>query len=57
MRRVDAVNNPEDPSTGTRKVPFSSVIYIEQDDFREVPPKSFSASRPARRCACAGPTS
>ncbi len=38
---VDVINNPEDPSAGTRKVPFSRVIYIEQDDFREVPPKKF----------------
>src|SRR5712691_11743597 len=36
-----AVNNPEDPSMGTRKVPFSRVVYIEQDDFREDPPKKF----------------
>ncbi len=34
---MDAVNNPEDVNTGTRKVPFSKVIYIEQDDFQEVP--------------------
>jgi len=34
---MDAVNNPEDPSAGTRKVPFSKVLYIEQDDFRETP--------------------
>lgn len=38
---VEAVNNPEDPSAGTRKVPFSRVLYIEQDDFREVPPKKY----------------
>ena len=37
VEEVDAVNNPEDDSAGTRKVPFSSVLYIEQDDFREVP--------------------
>jgi glutaminyl-tRNA synthetase len=37
----DAVNNPEDPSAGTRKVPFSRVLYIEQDDFREVPPPKY----------------
>ncbi|MBI2368417.1 MAG: glutamine--tRNA ligase/YqeY domain fusion protein [Deltaproteobacteria bacterium] len=36
-----AVNNPEDPSMGTRKVPFSRVLYIEQDDFREEPPKGY----------------
>jgi glutaminyl-tRNA synthetase len=38
---VDLVNNPEDPSAGTRKVPFSKVLYIEQDDFREEPPKGY----------------
>jgi glutaminyl-tRNA synthetase len=38
---MDAVNNPEDPSAGTRKVPFSKVIYIEQDDFRETPPPKY----------------
>ncbi|RPJ17980.1 MAG: glutamine--tRNA ligase/YqeY domain fusion protein [Desulfobacteraceae bacterium] len=41
VEEFDAVNNPEDPSTGTRKVPFSRVIYIEQEDFREDPPKKF----------------
>jgi len=38
---LDAVNNPEDPAAGTRKVPFSKVLYIEQDDFREIPPPRF----------------
>jgi len=38
---MDAVNNPEDPSAGTRKVPFSKVLYIEQDDFRETPPPKY----------------
>jgi len=38
---LDAVNNPEDPSAGARKVPFSREIYIEQDDFMENPPKKF----------------
>ncbi|MDP3283298.1 MAG: glutamine--tRNA ligase/YqeY domain fusion protein [Desulfobacterales bacterium] len=41
IEEFDAINNPEDPSTGTRKVPFSRVLYIEQDDFREDPPKKF----------------
>jgi len=41
VEELDAVNNPEDPSAGTRKVPFSRVIYIEQDDFREVPPPKY----------------
>lgn len=38
---LEAINNPEDESMGTRKVPFSRVIYIEQDDFMEAPPKKF----------------
>ncbi|MCL4244036.1 MAG: glutamine--tRNA ligase/YqeY domain fusion protein [Candidatus Dadabacteria bacterium] len=38
---LDAVNNPEDPSMGTRKVPFSGQLYIERDDFMEDPPKKF----------------
>ncbi|MEK7744853.1 MAG: glutamine--tRNA ligase [Elusimicrobiota bacterium] len=38
---MDAVNNPEDPSAGTRRIPFSRVLYIEADDFRETPPKGY----------------
>jgi len=38
---VEAVNNPEDESAGKRKVPFSKILYIEQDDFREEPPKKY----------------
>jgi glutaminyl-tRNA synthetase len=41
VEEVEAVNNPEDRSAGTRRVPFSRVLYIEQDDFREAPPKKF----------------
>ena len=41
VEQLEAVNNPEDASAGTRKVPFSRVLYIEQDDFREEPPKKF----------------
>jgi len=41
VEEVDAVNNPEDESAGKRKVPFSKVLYIEQDDFREAPPKQY----------------
>ena len=41
VEEMDAVNNPEDPSAGTRKVPFSKVLYIEQDDFREKPPPKY----------------
>jgi glutaminyl-tRNA synthetase len=45
---MDAVNNPEDASAGTRKVPFSKVLYIEQDDFREVPPKGYFRLSPGK---------
>jgi glutaminyl-tRNA synthetase len=45
---LDAVNNPEDASAGTRKVPFSRELYIEQDDFREDPPKQFFRLAPGR---------
>ncbi|MDX1968972.1 MAG: glutamine--tRNA ligase/YqeY domain fusion protein [Planctomycetaceae bacterium] len=45
---LDAVNNPEDESQGTRKVPFSKVLYIEQDDFMEDPPKKFFRLAPGR---------
>jgi glutaminyl-tRNA synthetase len=38
---IEAINNPEDPSAGTRKVPFSKILYIEKDDFMEQPPKKF----------------
>ncbi|MGA7906849.1 MAG: glutamine--tRNA ligase/YqeY domain fusion protein [Candidatus Sulfotelmatobacter sp.] len=45
---MDAVNNPEDDSAGTRKVPFSRELYIEQDDFREVPPPKYFRLTPGR---------
>ena len=45
---LDAVNNPEDESAGTRKVPFSRELFIEQDDFREEPPKKFFRLAPGR---------
>ena len=45
---LDAVNNPEDPDAGTRKVPFSKVMYIERDDFMEDPPKKFFRLAPGR---------
>jgi glutaminyl-tRNA synthetase len=41
VEMMEAINNPEDPSAGTRQVPFTRELYIEQDDFREVPPKKF----------------
>jgi glutaminyl-tRNA synthetase len=48
VEEMDAVNNPEDASAGTRKVPFSRVVYIEQDDFREDPPKGYFRLSPGR---------
>ena len=45
---LEAVNNPEDPTMGTRKVPFSRELFIEQDDFREDPPKKFFRLGPGR---------
>jgi glutaminyl-tRNA synthetase len=48
VEEMEAVNNPEDPSMGTRKVPFSRVLYIEHDDFREDPPKQFFRLAPGR---------
>ncbi|MBI2925453.1 MAG: glutamine--tRNA ligase/YqeY domain fusion protein [Verrucomicrobia bacterium] len=46
VEELDATNNPEDPNAGTRKVPFSRVLYIEQDDFKEVPPPKYFRLRP-----------
>ena len=55
-QEFEAVNNPEDSSMGSRKVPFSRVIYVEQDDFREDPPRRFYRLSPGRevrlRYAC-----
>jgi glutaminyl-tRNA synthetase len=48
VEQMDAVNNPEDAEMGTRKVPFSRVLYIEQDDFREDPPKQYFRLAPGR---------
>lgn len=48
VEEIDAVNNPEDESAGKRKVPFSKVLYIEQDDFRENPPKQYYRLSPGR---------
>jgi glutaminyl-tRNA synthetase len=46
VEEMEAVNNPEDASMGTRRVPFSRVVYIEQDDFREVPPPKYHRLSP-----------
>ncbi len=48
IEELDAINNPEDPAAGTRKIPFSRVLYIEQGDFREDPPKKFFRLGPGR---------
>ena len=48
VEEMEAVNNPEDANAGTRKVPFSKVLYIEQEDFREEPPKGYFRLSPGR---------
>jgi glutaminyl-tRNA synthetase len=48
VEEFDAVNNPEDPTAGTRKVPFSKYLYIEQEDFKEVPPPKYFRLTPGR---------
>ena len=48
VEEMEAINNPEDPDAGTRTVPFSRVLYIEQDDFRELPPKGYYRLSPGR---------
>jgi len=48
VEEMDAINNPEDTNAGTRKVPFSRVLFIEQDDFREEPPKGYFRLSPGR---------
>ena len=48
VEELEAINNPENPDMGTRKVPFSKVLYIEQDDFREDPPGKFFRLAPGR---------
>ncbi|HOG48547.1 MAG TPA: glutamine--tRNA ligase/YqeY domain fusion protein [Anaerolineae bacterium] len=48
VEELDAVNNPEDPAAGTRRVPFSRELYIERDDFAEEPPKGFFRLAPGR---------
>jgi glutaminyl-tRNA synthetase len=48
VEEMEAVNNPEDPSAGSRKIPFSRMLYIEQDDFMEDPPKQFFRLSPGR---------
>lgn len=48
VEHLEAINNPEDPSAGRRLVPFSRVLYIERDDFREDPPRKFFRLTPGR---------
>jgi glutaminyl-tRNA synthetase len=54
VEELDAVNNPEDPAAGSRKVPFSRELYIEQDDFREEPPKKFYRLSPGQEVRLRG---
>jgi len=48
VEELEAINNPEDPAAGVRKIPFSRVLYIEQDDFRETPPPKYFRLAPGR---------
>ena len=48
VEEIEAINNPEDPSAGTRMVPFSKVLFIEQDDFRETPPPKYFRLSPGK---------
>lgn len=48
VEEMECINNPEDPNAGTRRVPFSRVLYIEQEDFREDPPKKWFRLAPGR---------
>ena len=48
VEQMEAINNPEDTSMGTRKIPFSKVLYIEQDDFKEDPPRKYFRLAPGR---------
>ena len=48
VEEMEAINNPEDPTAGTRKIPFSKTLYIEQEDFMEDPPKKFYRLAPGR---------
>ncbi len=48
VEMVEAINNPEDPAAGTRLIPFAGRLFIEQDDFREVPPPKYFRLSPGR---------
>jgi glutaminyl-tRNA synthetase len=54
IEEVDLLNNPENPDAGTRKVPFSRVLYLERDDFSEDPPKKFFRLAPGREVRLRG---
>ena len=54
VEQLEVVNNPEDPGAGTRNVPFARELYIEQDDFREDPPKKFFRLSPGREVRLRG---
>ncbi len=57
VEELEAVNNPEDPAAGTRKIPFSRVLYLERDDFMEQPLPKFYRSLLGGKCDCAMPFS
>ena len=57
IEELEAVNHPDDPDAGTRKIAFGRELYIEQDDFMENPPKKFFRLSPATKCGCATPIS
>jgi glutaminyl-tRNA synthetase len=54
VEEFELANNPEDPAAGVRKIPFSRVLYIEQDDFRETPPKQYFRLSPGREVRLRG---
>ena len=54
VEEFEVANNPEDPSAGTRRVPFSRELFIERDDFREDPPKKFFRLAPGREVRLRG---
>ncbi len=57
VEEMEVPNNPEDPSAGSRSVPFTRELWIERDDFMEEPGGSSSAWPPAARCGCGRRTS
>jgi len=54
---LEAVNHPGDPGAGTRKIPFGRTLFIDRDDFMEVPPPKYFRLRRVAKCASSTPTS